>query len=149
MNYSELPIEELRRISLEVSAAVSEKLCRISRPEDLYTRLLKYQNLEQEHFFVITLSGCHSVINIHTVTIGLVNRSVVHPREIFRLAINDNAVAIIVAHNHPSGSCDPSPEDSNVTEKLVQAGEILSIPVLDHIIIGNEFFSFLDEGRMP
>ena len=81
------------------------------------------------------------------VAIGIVNRSLVHPREVFRRAITDNAAAIIVAHNHPSGSLEPSDEDHEVTRRLVEAGQLLGISVLDHLVISREgYFSFLEHS---
>jgi len=95
----------------------------------------------------LTLNGAHWTIRRHVVTIGLANRTMVHPREVFWPAIRDNAVAIVVAHNHPSGQIDPSNEDREVTRRLVAAGEIIGIPVLDHVIIGRDrYYSFLESG---
>ena len=85
-------------------------------------------------FFVITLDGSHGIKRVIEITKGIVNRCLIHPREVFREAIKDGAVAIIVAHNHPSGNTKPSSEDKEITIKLIKAGEILGIPVLDHVI---------------
>jgi DNA repair protein RadC len=93
---------------------------------------------EQEHFIVLTLDGSHKVIKKHTVTIGLADRSQVHPRETFRTAILDNAVSIIIAHNHPSGSLEASVNDLLTTRRLVDAGALLRIPVVDHIIVSRD-----------
>ena len=112
-------------------------------------KLEPYRNQETEHFLVATLDGSHRIINLRMITKGLVNRTIVHPREVFRGAIADNAVAIIIAHNHPSGNLTPSPEDHSITIRLVEAGEILGIKVIDHIIIGlslHNFYSFNDNG---
>jgi DNA repair protein RadC len=111
--------------------------------------LIRYGHKRQEHFIVITLDGNHHAIRQRAVTIGLVNRTIVHPREIFYPAIVDNASAIVVAHNHPSGALVPSEEDKEVTEVLVKAGEVLGIPVLDHIIIGaSDYLSMEAAGYM-
>lgn len=90
----------------------------------------------QEHFIAISLNGANEVIASRVLTIGLVNSSQIHPREVFSSAISDRATSIIVAHNHPSGNLSPSVEDKNVTEKLKNAGEILGIKLLDHVILG-------------
>jgi len=116
-------------------------------PSDAVSVLKLFAGKRQEHFVVLTLNGTHWTIRRHVVTIGLANRTMVHPREVFWPAIQDNAVAIIVAHNHPSGQIDPSNEDREVTRRLVAAGEIMGIPVLDHVIIGRDrYYSFLESG---
>jgi DNA repair protein RadC len=78
---------------------------------------------------------------------GLVNRTIVHPREVYADPLTDRASSIIVAHNHPSGNVDPSPEDRDITKRLKEAGEILGIPILDHLVFSSEsFYSFLENG---
>lgn len=119
----------------------------IHSPSDSYSALKKFHNKRQEHFLVMTLNGAHGIIAIRIVSIGLVNRAIVHPRELFRPAIVDNAVAVILAHNHPSGRTDPSAEDRDITNRLIQAGELLGIEVLDHVIISkNGYYSFTEHG---
>jgi DNA repair protein RadC len=121
----------------------------INNPVDAYDLLSRYASERQEHFIVLTLDGAHQVNGQHVVTIGLANRTLVHPREVFYPAIVDNAVAIIVAHNHPSGQILPSPEDEQITQRLYDAGEILGIPVLDHIIIDDgRYYSFAEAGSL-
>lgn len=90
---------------------------------------------ETERFTVLTLNGAHEVIRVHVVTKGLVNRTLAHPREVFRPAIKDNAVAIVVVHNHPSGNLIASDDDKELTKRLMDAGEIIGINVLDHVIV--------------
>jgi DNA repair protein RadC len=122
---------------------------KVSAPSDAYSVLKRFATMRQEHFLVLTLDGAHQVIRSKIVSVGLVNRTVVHPREVFRPAIEDSATAVIIAHNHPSGRLDPSIEDRDITDKLTKAGEILGIAVLDHIIIGKGgFFSFLEQGLL-
>ena len=94
--------------------------------------------VDREHFVALMVDQKHKVIGINTVSVGSLNSSVVHPREVFKPAILSNAAAIILAHNHPSGDPMPSAEDIEVTRRLVAAGETLGIAVLDHIIIGCE-----------
>lgn len=99
--------------------------------------LRRTRNLAQEVFSVITLDTQMRHINTHTITIGTLNMSPVHPREVFRVAITDNAAHLILSHNHPSGDPEPSGGDIEVTKQLVEAGRLMMIPILDHVIIGN------------
>ena len=109
--------------------------------------LEKWETKKQECFIVITLDGAHAVIKIREITKGTVNRALVHPREVFRPAIVDNAVSIIVAHNHPSGSRGKSTEDIEITKRLVEAGRVIGIQVLDHIIVTKTgYASFAEDG---
>jgi len=108
---------------------------RIRKPEDSLLYLSAERVAAQEHFVVLTLDADHKLIKKHVVTIGLVNRSQVHPRETFRPAILDNAVGVILAHNHPSGSLEASVDDLIATRRLVDAGKIIGISVLDHLIV--------------
>lgn len=120
---------------------LSDKAIPVGAPEDLMSRLsyLKYE--EQEHLVLVTLNSANLVIRVHELTTGLVNQTPVHPREAFVKAIEDRAVSVIFAHNHPSGSSTPSPEDYSITRVLCASGRILQIPVLDHIVIGKRGFS--------
>ena len=111
----------------------------------LHPFIKHYGYADVENFIVVTLSGAHKVLNIHEVTRGIANKVMVHPREVFRRAIADNAVAIIVAHNHPSGQLVPSDEDKAITRRLQEAGELLGITVLDHLILGRDtYLSFVE-----
>ncbi|MEE9145791.1 MAG: JAB domain-containing protein [Candidatus Tectomicrobia bacterium] len=113
--------------------------------EEIIQRYL--EDVDREHFIVLLLDRKNNVTGINTVAIGSLSATVVHPREVFTPAILDKAAAIILAHNHPSGDPAPSPEDKAMTRKLVEAGKILGIQVLDHIIVGDErAYSFADEG---
>ena len=101
----------------------------------------------QEHFISISLNGAHEVIATRVLTIGLVNSSQIHPREVFSEAITDRASAIIVAHNHPSGNLSPSDQDKEVTSRLKTSGELLGVHLLDHIIFCTHgFISFKEQG---
>jgi DNA repair protein RadC len=105
--------------------------------------------VDREHFVILMLDRKNQVIGINTVSIGSLTASIVHPREVFKPAILGNAAAVILCHNHPSGSPFPSSEDRVLTARLVAAGKLLGINVLDHIIVGDgsqKFFSFADEG---
>ena len=100
----------------------------IMSPNDLMSRL--------SFLVVVTLNSVNCVIRVHEITTGLVNKTPVHPREAFAKAIEDRAVAVVFAHNHPSGSPEPSMEDMAITRVLCASGRILQIPVLDHIVVG-------------
>ena len=109
-------------------------------------------DVDREHFLVLLLDQKNKVIGIHTVSIGSLTASVVHPREVFKPAILSNAAAIILAHNHPSGQPQPSQEDRVLTVRLVTAGKLLGISVLDPVIFGeatSAYFSFAAEGLLP
>lgn len=122
---------------------------KISRPQDIFAALSRYARARNERFFAITLNGAHEIIKIHIVSIGLVNRTVVHPREVFITAIKDNATAIVVAHNHPSGHLDPSPEDREITDRLHNASEVLGLALLDHLIFSRAgYYSFVEHGLL-
>ncbi len=119
----------------------------IKSSDDILKLTDDLKNKKQEHFVTITLDGAHNVIQRRIVFIGTLNKSIVHPREIFAGAISDRAADIILVHNHPSGSLKPSPEDINSTERLVKAGEILEIKILDHVIVSRKgYYSFLENG---
>ena len=123
-----------------------ESNIKILTPKDIYGIVMPYANQKQEHFIVISLNGAQEVIAIRVISVGLVNQTQVHPREVFADPLTDRASSIVVAHNHPSGSLAPSPEDHAVTEKLIEAGKILGIPLLDHIIFSSRgFYSFTEE----
>ncbi|MFW5826585.1 MAG: RadC family protein [Alkalispirochaeta sp.] len=122
---------------------------RIRQPGDAVPLLQHYADRPQEHFITVTLNGAHEVERIRVVSIGLVNRTLVHPREVFAGALTDRATAIICAHNHPSGNVTPSDDDRLVTQSLTEAGEIIGIRLLDHIIFSpSGYYSFLDHGEV-
>lgn len=123
---------------------------RISSPTDALQVLARYRKAKQEQFICLSLNGNHVVEAVRIVSIGLVNRTVVHPREVFADPIVDRAAAVLLAHNHPSGNIEPSSEDREVTRRMKEAGNILGIPVLDHIILGkgDSYFSFLESGEL-
>ena len=121
----------------------------IKTPGDVIPFVNHYAMNGKEHFLAVTLNGGHNIIQIHVVSIGTTNSAVAHPREVFFEAIKENASAVILCHNHPSGEVEPSDEDIECTKKLIEASEIIGIPVLDHIIIDcNNYFSFLESGLL-
>lgn len=122
---------------------------RVMFPKDALLLVHNYADRKQEHFLCISLNGAKEVIATRVVTVGLVNRTQVHPREVFADPITDRASGVIVAHNHPAGSCDPSREDTEVTRMLKQAGNTLGIRLLDHIIFNKRgYYSYLESGGL-
>ena len=122
---------------------------RIQIPSDALPMLDRFSDRKQEHFLTLSLNGAHEVIVVRTVSVGLVNRTMVHPREVFAGPLTDRAAAVILAHNHPSGSLDPSSEDDEITRRLVDAGQTLGIPVLDHVIFGSTgYYSYLENDTL-
>ncbi|MGM0433002.1 MAG: RadC family protein [Spirochaetota bacterium] len=121
----------------------------ITYPGDIYPIVRHYADRQQEHFLRISLNGAHEIISVEVVSIGLVNRTIVHPREVYSVPLKERATAIIVAHNHPSGQLLPSREDNEVTERLRETGRILGIEMLDHIIFTDEgYYSYLEDGGL-
>lgn len=138
------------RVQLVREAGI--KRAGISDAHDAVAVLRRYlEHEDREHFVTLMLDVKNQVIGIHTVSIGNLNSAIVSPREVFKAAILANAASIILGHNHPSGDTTPSPEDLQVTEVLCQAGKLLQIDVLDHVIIGDEggFCSLRRGGLMP
>ena len=122
---------------------------KISFPADVLPLIANYADRKQEHFICISINGANEVITSRVVSVGLVNKTQVHPREVFADPITDRAAAIIVAHNHPSGSLLPSKEDIEVTKQLKTAGETLGIRLIDHVIFNHkEYYSFLEKGAL-
>jgi len=102
----------------------------------------------KEHFKLILLNPRNKIVGISTISIGTLNASLVHPREVFKDAIMHNAASVVLAHNHPSGDPEPSEDDLKITKKLVDSGKILGIEVIDHIVIGkNNYYSFKAKGH--
>ena len=119
---------------------------KIKSAEDVYNYFkdtLATKN--KEHFIALFLDTKNRIIGEEVVSVGTLNSSIIHPREVFCSAIKASASSVVIVHNHPSGDCKPSKEDEEVTKMLCDAGEILGIKVLDHIVIGNESFNSLKE----
>jgi DNA repair protein RadC len=135
---------ELARRGLRLGLGV---LPVVSSPRDTLGLLAEFKDLRREHFVCFYLNARNQVICRETVSIGSLSASIVHPREVFSRAVKLPAASVILAHNHPSGDVSPSRDDIELTRRLVEAGEILGIDVLDHIIIGAEdFLSFREKG---
>lgn len=129
------------------------KLCpgprKIGSPSDIVPIISHYADRNQEHFLCVSLNGAHEVLNLRVVSVGLLNRTIVHPREVYADPLKDRAAAVVVAHNHPSGNVEPSREDRQITARLKEAGETLGIQLLDHIIFSvRGYYSFLENGDL-
>ena len=134
-----------RRVSTHTLPYKSKELTNPKKVYDLIKSKLK--NYHKEHFYIIPLNS--RSYSIAEVSVGSLNASIVHPREVFAEAIKNKAASVIFAHNHPSGDTEPSEEDLETTKRLVEAGKIMGIEVLDHIIVaGNTFLSFKEKGLL-
>ena len=126
----------------------------ILKPEDIYrilTNCLKSEDKvdrDKEHFWVFHLDSRNKIMMIELVSLGILNSSIVHPREVFTRAVGDRSAQVIVAHNHPSGDPTPSEDDITVTKRLVKAGDILGIGLLDHLVITEKGFTSFREKNL-
>ncbi|MDR3302519.1 MAG: DNA repair protein RadC [Spirochaetaceae bacterium] len=120
---------------------------RVSYPAEVFQLIRHYADCPQERFIALSMNGAHEILATRIVTIGLVNRTIVHPREVFADIIGDRASAVCVAHNHPSGSIQPSIEDDEITERLKNAAGILGIHFLDHIIFTKDAFYSYNQAK--
>jgi len=140
MNYRAMSKAELIQL-LELR----EKPVECKNPKSVYDYLRRYGREAQEHFLVVLLDGAHKIKYVKVVSIGLVNRTLVHPREVFAVCIEHRATACIIAHNHPSGNLEPSADDLEVTMRLRKAGLLLGIEVLDHLIFSDSGYHSMAE----
>lgn len=123
----------------------------IQAPDDAAKIVVDYlRGVDREHMVGLYLNSANRLIGVHTITIGILNSSLVHPREVFKIALMMGAASIIISHNHPSGNGEPSSEDIAITKQLVEAGKILGIPLHDHIIVTehNGYTSFAERGLL-
>ena len=119
----------------------------ISSPKDAYEMIKdQLQDLDREQFIIACLNTKNEPTNISVVSVGTLNKAIVHPREVFKTAILSNAASIMAFHNHPSGETTPSQQDIQLTKRLYEAGELLGIKLLDHLIIGDGSFTSLKEN---
>jgi len=135
---------EISRRILSQSKLFNER--KITSPQDVAEIFIPLLRDElKEKFILVCLNSANKIIAKEEISVGNLNSSVVHPREIFKAAIDHRSASIILLHNHPSGNPEPSNEDISITKKIVESGKILDIPVFDHIIIaGNSFTSFVE-----
>lgn len=138
-------IELGKRLFQNKKVAISQLL----NPKDVFDNLKDISQSKKEHFIVFFLDSRNQQIHREIISIGTINASLVHPREVFEPAIRHLSVQIILAHNHPSGDLEPSEEDLTVNKRLTEAGKLLGIEVLDHIIVTKDsFISFKEKGLM-
>jgi DNA repair protein RadC len=138
---------ELSRRILSQSKWLSNK--KVTSPQeiaDIFIPILRDEN--KEKFIVVCLNSANKIIKYETISIGNLNSSIVHPREIFKVAIDCSSASIILIHNHPSGNPEPSNEDVPITKKIVESGKIMDIPVFDHLIIAGESYTSFVEKRL-
>ncbi|KQN96202.1 RadC family protein [Paenibacillus sp. Leaf72] len=130
----------------QIISSPSPLVSKIRSPMDVYKLLEpEFRHLKQEQFICLFLNTKNGVMSKEVISIGSLNACIVHPREVFRMAIKRSCASIICAHNHPSGNPDPSQEDISITKRLVEAGTIIGIEMLDHVVIGNNKYSSLKE----
>ncbi|MDR1319299.1 MAG: DNA repair protein RadC [Treponema sp.] len=121
----------------------------VKGPSDIFTLIRHHADRKQERFISLSLNGAHEVLAVRVVTIGLLNRTIVHPREVFADLLSDRAAAFAVAHNHPSGRLLPSTDDDEITCRLVEAAKILGLHFLDHLIFSeNTWWSYRQAGKL-
>jgi len=121
---------------------------KFSSPSQVFEMFSELQTEAKEHFITLHLDGKNRIVAMDRVSSGSLNQSIVHPREVFKTALLSSAAAIILVHNHPSGDPTPSQDDLDVTRRLKDAGELLGIKVLDHIIVGKTYYSFTESGHL-
>lgn len=121
---------------------------RFTSPNQVYETFSFLMKETKEMFLTLHLDGKNRIICMDLVSIGSLNQSIVHPREVFKTALLSNAAALILVHQHPTGDPSPSSEDISITRRLKEAGDLLGIKVLDHIIIGETYMSFVERGLL-
>lgn len=147
---SNKPLKRINIVSIKMvrESSVLYNIRRISEPRDIVDLGKKFlDELDREELIVACLNAKNEVNSINVVSIGSLNNSIVHPREVFKAAILSNAASIVMIHNHPSGDVTPSKEDKEITLRIKESGIILGICLVDHIIIGNDtYYSFKEHG---
>ena len=132
-----------------VRRRIKPERLKIKFPADILPLIQHYGDRKQEHFICVSINGANEVMTVRVVTIGLINKSHVHPREVFADVIAERASAVIVAHNHPNGELNPSKEDIQITKRLKEAGDILGLNLLDHIIFNARgYYSFAENDEI-
>ncbi len=136
------------KISLVRETSVPFESKRFTNSRDVFNAFRQeMMTYDREHFVAVMLDAKNGIIGVHEVSIGSLSTSVVHPREVYKAAVAASAAGIMFLHNHPSGDPVPSREDRDCTKRLFEAGKVLGIRVLDHIVVGeNDYFSFADAG---
>lgn len=146
------PLKRINIVSIKMirESSILYNIRRISKPKDIVDLGKKFlDELDREELIVACLNTKNEVNSVNVVSIGSLNNSVVHPREVFKTAILSNAASIVMIHNHPSGDVTPSKEDKEITLRIKESGIILGIKLLDHIIIGNDvYYSFKEHDEV-
>lgn len=146
-------LTENKRVELEkeVSTNCPDLSYAIKSPDDAVNigkGFMRIHEEPEEYMYMICMNTKNKIIGVFEISHGSVNSSIVSPREVFQKALLANAVSIIVMHNHPSGDCTPSREDIEITKRLVEAGKIVGVEVLDHIIVGDRYSSLKEKGYL-
>lgn len=152
----ELPLEKKKITLLTIEARYRKEVVREDAPAWVSKRFTSAQQVfemfydlrleAKEHFIALHLDGKNRIACLDRVSVGSLNQSIVHPRELFKTACLSSAAAILLLHNHPTGDTTPSREDLEITRRIKEAGDLLGIKVLDHIIIGDSYLSFAEQG---
>jgi DNA repair protein RadC len=135
-----------RRILYQPKWLANKKITSPQDVAEIFIPILRDEN--KEKFIVVCLNSANKIIKFETISIGNLNSSVVHPREVFKVAIDNSSASIILIHNHPSGNPEPSNEDIRITKKIVETGKIMEIPVFDHLIIAGETYTSFVEKKL-
>lgn len=150
LNLSNLQNAKLKAL-FEVSYRIENQpynVKKISSPNDILEHTKEMKHLQKEEFRILLLNTKNHIIKASTISIGTLNASLVHPREVFKEAVLSCANSIILVHNHPSGDSYPSQEDILLTDRLVEVGKMMGIQILDHVIVANDYYSFKEQGRI-
>lgn len=139
----------LSTVSLVCEVHAMPAPIQIDGPESVVAQLKKIRTAPKEHFVALMLNTRHHLLKVETISIGTLNASLVHPREVFRPALECSAAAIILAHNHPSGDPAHSEDDYRLTERLMKAGKILGIEILDHVIVARHSYLSMKVRHWP
>ena len=121
---------------------------RYTAPAQVYELFRDLSKEAKEHFLCLHLDGKNRIVCLDRVSVGSMNQSIVHPREVFKTAILSSAAAVLLVHNHPTGDTEPSQEDREVTRRLAEVGALIGIRVLDHVIVGEGYYSFTEHGLL-
>ena len=134
--------------TLTVNEPPCQPFTKFSFPKGVYESFKYLQNEAKEHFIALHLNSRNALVCLDTVATGSMSAATVHPREVFKTALLSSATAMVLVHNHPSGSLEPSKEDVELTKNLVNASKIIGIQIHDHIIIGEGYYSFVERGLL-
>lgn len=121
---------------------------RYTSPAQVHELFRDLAKESKEHFLCLHLDGKNRIVCLDRVSVGSLNQSIVHPREVFKSAILSSAAAVLLVHNHPTGDTEPSREDREITRRLAEVGSLVGIRVLDHVVVGDGYFSFTENGLL-